>query len=162
MNRSHPHDAGPAAVRLGATEDIDAISRFNIAMAEETESLALDPDRVRRGVAAVIDNPELGFYLVARVDDVTVGCLMITHEWSDWRDGMFWWIQSVYVAPDQRGRGIYRQLYADVLARALNKGGVCGIRLYVEHENTIAQEVYRSLGMTNSGYLVFEHSMPPA
>ncbi len=161
MSRSTENAAGPAQIRLGSGDEIDAISRFNIAMAEETESLSLDPERVRHGVTAVIDNPELGFYLVAKVDGETVGCLMITNEWSDWRNGMFWWIQSVYVTPDHRGKGIYRQLYGDVLSRALNRGGVCGIRLYVEHENAVAQDVYRALGMSNSGYLVFEHCMPP-
>ncbi len=162
----HPSDdtaPGPADITLGKPDDaiIEAISGFNIAMAMETESRELDPARVRRGVAAVLKNPQLGFYLVAQVDDAPVGSLMVTNEWSDWRDGMFWWIQSVYVAPAQRGRGIYRQLYEDVLARAMNDGGVCGIRLYVERDNKVAQDVYRALGMSSSGYLVFEHSLPP-
>lgn len=141
----------------GARDDIAA---FNVAMARETEDLALDPARVCKGVEAVLDNPRLGFYLVARSAGRTVGCLLITHEWSDWRNGMFWWIQSVYVAPDHRGRGIYRRLYEDVRSRALNDGNVCGIRLYVERDNRVAQDVYGALGMENSGYLVFENMLP--
>jgi GNAT superfamily N-acetyltransferase len=140
----------------------EAIASFNIAMALETEELELDGDRVRKGVATVLDNPDLGFYLVAQIDDKPVGCLMITYEWSDWRNGMFWWIQSVYVTPEHRGRGIYRKLYGEVVRRALDEARVCGIRLYVEHDNDVAQTVYSALGMSNRGYLVFETTLPPA
>ncbi|KAA3620536.1 MAG: N-acetyltransferase, partial [Proteobacteria bacterium] len=83
------------------------------------------------------------------------------NEWSDWRNGMFWWIQSVYVTPANRGQGVYRKLYREVVRRALEDGRVCGIRLYVERDNTVAQDVYRALGMSNSGYLVFETPLPP-
>lgn len=140
---------------------IDTIASFNVAMAQETESRQLDPSVVRAGVTAVVENPELGFYLVAEVDDAPAGCLMITNEWSDWRNGMFWWIQSVYVTPEHRGRGVYRRLYTEVLRHALEDGRVCGVRLYVERDNTVAQDVYKALGMENSGYLVFEIRLPP-
>lgn len=138
----------------------EAIASFNVAMAFETEALELDAERVRKGVASVLGNPDLGFYLIARITGKPVGCLMVTYEWSDWRNGMFWWIQSVYVTPEHRGRGIYRQLYNEVVRRALDNAQVCGVRLYVEHDNHVAQEVYRALGMSNRGYLVFETTLP--
>ncbi|GJL82066.1 MAG: hypothetical protein DHS20C01_17000 [marine bacterium B5-7] len=141
-------------------EHTDTIAAFNVAMALETESITLDSNRVRAGVRAVFEKPARGFYLVARIDEKIIGCLMITHEWSDWRNGLFWWIQSVYVTPEHRGMGVYRRLYRDVLARAMNMGEVCGIRLYVEKDNLNARKAYEALGMSNSGYLVFEETLP--
>lgn len=143
-------------IRRAAAGDAEIIARFNIAMARETEGKELDSRKIGPGVRAVIERPELGFYLVAESDDVTVGSLMCTYEWSDWRNGQFWWVQSVYVLPEHRRKGVYRALYARLKALARETGGVCGFRLYVERENTRAQETYRALGMRDASYLVYE------
>ena len=128
----------------------------NIAMALETEGLALDPDVVRPGVAAVLADGSLGFYLLAEIDGRPAGQLMVTYEWSDWRNGLFWWIQSVYVRPQFRRLGVYRALHRHVAEAAQAAGGVCGLRLYVEQENTIAQQVYESLEMHRTRYQMYE------
>ena len=125
-------------------------------MAQETEELALDADVVRPGVAAVLADDTLGFYLVAEVDGQAAGQLMVTYEWSDWRNGLFWWIQSVYVRLEFRRRGVYSALHRQVAQAARETGGVCGIRLYVEQDNTIAQQVYKSLEMHRTRYQMYE------
>ena len=125
-------------------------------MAQETEGLALDADVVRPGVAAVLADDALGFYLVAEVDGQAAGQLMVTYEWSDWRNGLFWWIQSVYVRLEFRRRGVYSALHRQVAQAAREAGGVCGIRLYVEQDNTIAQQVYKSLEMHRTRYQMYE------
>ena len=125
-------------------------------MAQETEGLALDADVVRPGVAAVLADDALGFYLVAEVDGQAAGQLMVTYEWSDWRNGLFWWIQSVYVRLEFRRRGVYSALHRQVTQAAQEAGGVCGIRLYVEQDNTIAQQVYESLEMHRTRYQLYE------
>jgi len=144
------------AVGRAATEDVAAIAQFNIAMAAETEDLALDPQTVHAGVAAVVSDDRRGFYLVARSGGKAVGSLMITYEWSDWRNGNLWWIQSVYVAPSARKQGIFRLLYDNVISLAKQSGDAAGVRLYVEKDNRGAQEVYRKLGMSETAYRVFE------
>jgi len=147
---------GARRVRLARPEDRLALRDANVAMALETEALALDPERVLRGVDAVLADPTKGFYLV--VDDgadAAVAQLMITFEWSDWRDGMWWWIQSVYVRPGWRRRGHYRALHDDVLARC-RAAGAFGLRLYVADPNRDAMATYRTLGMEDAGYRVFE------
>ena len=144
------------AVGRAATEDVAAIAQFNIAMAAETEDLALDPQTVHAGVAAVVSDDRRGFYLVARSDGKAVGSLMITYEWSDWRNGNLWWIQSVYVVPSARKQGIFRLLYDNVISLAKQSGDAAGVRLYVEKDNRGAQEVYGKLGMSETAYRVFE------
>ena len=144
------------AVGRATTEDVAAITQFNIAMAAETEDLALDPQTVHAGVAAVVSEDRRGFYLVARSDGKAVGSLMITYEWSDWRNGNLWWIQSVYVVPSARKQGIFRLLYDNVISLAKQSGDAAGVRLYVEKDNRGAQEVYRKLGMSETAYRVFE------
>ena len=144
------------AVGGATTEDVAAIAQFNIAMAAETEDLALDPQTVHAGVAAVVSDDRRGFYLVARSDGKAVGSLMITYEWSDWRNGNLWWIQSVYVVPSARKQGIFRLLYNSVISLAKQSGDAAGVRLYVEKDNRGAQEVYRKLGMSETAYRVFE------
>ena len=144
------------AVGRATTEDVAAIAQFNIAMAAETEDLALDPQTVHAGVAAVVSDDRRGFYLVARSDGEAVGSLMITYEWSDWRNGNLWWIQSVYVVPSARKQGIFRLLYDNVISLAKQSGDAAGVRLYVEKDNRGAQEVYRKLGMSETAYRVFE------
>jgi GNAT superfamily N-acetyltransferase len=140
-------------VRLAEKSDIDALVGFNQAMALETEGKKLEAEVLRPGVAAVFGE---GFYIVAEVDGTVAGGLLITFEWSDWRNRWFWWIQSVYVVPDLRGRSIYRRMYEFVKRLADQRGDVCGFRLYVERENEKARKVYEKLGMHQSHYLAYE------
>lgn len=137
-------------------EDADTIARFNQQMAEETESKQLAWDSIRPGVEAMLTDPGLGFYLVALVDDAVAGCLAVTYEWSDWRNGLFWWIQSVYVAPSHRDQGVFTAMYEAVKAEASGQHNVCGIRLYVEVDNETAQRTYFRLGMTETHYRLLE------
>lgn len=146
-------------VRLATAEDRDAFVRFNCAMAMETEGKRLDDRVVRPGVSAIFEDPARGFYVLAESGGAIVAALMVTFEWSDWRNANFWWIQSVYVVPEFRRRGIYRHLYAFVRDRARADGGVCGFRLYVEKDNTSAQRTYEKLGMAASDYLMYEEKL---
>ena len=136
--------------------DISNIVGFNNAMALETEGKTLDYITLKQGVSEVLSDPLKGFYLIAVFSGSVVGQLMITSEWSDWRNGYFWWIQSVYVKPENRLHGIYRALNEEVLSLAKNNGNICGIRLYVDRDNTIAQRVYHNLGMSTSNYDMYE------
>ena len=142
-------------IRLADIADIDALVEFNQAMALETEGIRLDGGILRKGVEAVFGDEKKGFYVVAENDEGIAAGLMVTFEWSDWRNAWFWWIQSVYTRPEARGQGLYRKLYEFVKEKA-GDDNVCGFRLYVETENTRAQEVYRRLGMSQSHYLMFE------
>jgi len=148
--------AGDLMVRTARLDDAETIAAFNVAMARETEDRDLDPDRVRRGVRRLMERPDLGLYLVAQTADRVVAALMVTYEWSDWRDGCFWWIQSLYVRPDYRRRGLLRRLYAELVRRARDDGDACGLRLYVEHNNAVAQQAYAALGLTRTAYAVYE------
>jgi ribosomal protein S18 acetylase RimI-like enzyme len=150
----------PIQVRPAREDDADAIAAFNSAMAFETEGKRLLPQVLGAGVRRLLAEPALGFYLVAEAQGQVVACLMVTTEWSDWRNGRFWWIQSVYVQPGWRRRGVFRTLYAHVSAAAARQPDVCGLRLYVEHENTSAQATYRSLGMVRTDYQLFEQLKP--
>lgn len=143
-------------IRLAELPDAAVIAGFNAAMAKETEHLELDADRLRAGVEAVLSDSSKGFYFVAESTGGVVGQLMITFEWSDWRNGNFWWIQSVYVDTPARGSGVYKKLYTFVREAAAEAGNVCGIRLYVERDNTRAQEVYRRQGMHATAYRIYE------
>jgi ribosomal protein S18 acetylase RimI-like enzyme len=143
-------------IRIGHNEDADTIARFNSAMALETEALRLMPERISAGVRHLIAHPELGFYLVAESDSKIVGSLLVTTEWSDWRNGLFWWIQSVYVDPQHRQRGVYTRLYAKVKSLAAQSPQICGFRLYVEQDNRRAQQTYRNLGMGETHYRIYE------
>ena len=147
-------------IRAATRDDAQTLVDFNSAMALETEGKRLLPEVIDAGVRSLLDNPAAGFYRVAEVDGRVVGSLMITKEWSDWRNGSFWWIQSVYVRPENRRQGVYRALYAHVQALAAGDSAVCGFRLYVERENKRAQETYRALGMTETHYNVFEALKP--
>ena len=145
----------PIQVRAARAADAPTIVDFNAAMALETEHKRLDPGTLRAGVERAIARPEEARYFLAEVDGRVVGQLMITFEWSDWRNAMFWWIQSVYVHPEFRSRGIFKVLYRHVEALS-REAGACGLRLYVERENAAAQAVYRRLGMRDAQYLVYE------
>ncbi|MEQ1656387.1 MAG: GNAT family N-acetyltransferase [Nitrospira sp.] len=145
-------------VRLGRLDDIEHLVAFSQAMALETEGRRLEEDRLQRGTRALLNSTVHGFFLVAEqpLTHQVVGQLMITYEWSDWRNAAFWWIQSVYVDPAWRRKGVFRKMHAKVLERAKADPGICGVRLYVESENTIAQDVYRRVGLKASSYSVFE------
>lgn len=147
-------------IRRARPSDAEDIASFNRAIAQETENKDLIPDVILAGVNALLNNPAYGFYIVAEINMKVVACLMITTEWSDWRNGLFWWIQSVFVLPDYRRRGIYRQMYSFIKELATNEPNVCGFRLYVEQENTRAQKTYRTLGMHQSPYRLFEELKP--
>src|SRR5438132_12701795 len=140
--------------RDATPHDAAAIIDFQLAMARETEDVSLDRPICTRGVQAVFDDRSHGRYFVAEADGRVAASLLITYEWSDWRNGVVWWIQSVYVRPEYRGRGVYAGLYAHVKQSA--DPSVRGIRLYVDRRNAPAQEVYRRLGMNGEHYLVFE------
>lgn len=142
--------------RSATRHDSRVIIEFQQAMAVETEGVTLDGAICTRGVSGVFDDPSRGRYFVAEAGGAVVGSLLITYEWSDWRDGVVWWIQSVYVVPDLRRQGIYAGLYAHVRSMATVDPSVRGIRLYVDRRNKPAQEVYRKLGMNGEHYLVFE------
>ncbi|MCL4685250.1 GNAT family N-acetyltransferase [Myxococcota bacterium] len=143
-------------IRTARADDLEVLVGFNLAMARETEALELDRATVRSGVAALLSHPDRGRVLMVEEAGVAVAALALTLEWSDWRNGMFWWIQSVYVHPDHRRRGHYRRLHEHVRGLAAADPEVCGLRLYVEHENRGAQATYRSLGMRETAYRLYE------
>lgn len=145
-------------VRHAERRDIAVVAQWNAAMAWETEQKQLDLHVLTHGVTAVFDESRRGFYLIAEREGQSIGCLLVTYEWSDWRNGDFWWIQSVYVAPEARRGGVFRALYAAVSQRAADAGAV-GLRLYVETENQRAQRTYRQLGMSECHYLMYEQTL---
>ncbi len=145
-----------AEVRPARPEDQPILVEFNARLAEETEDKILDRDCLSRGVRDVLQDPSKGRYFVVEDEGQVVAGLMIVTEYSDWRNGYFWWIHSVYTAPEARGRGHYSRLHGHVRRAALAEGNVRGLRLYVEHNNDRAQEVYSRRGMSRTGYLVFE------
>ena len=148
--------AAEIVYRDASFSDRDAIVGFQIAMARETEDVTLDRTICTNGVAAVFDDPARGRYFVGEAGGKVVASLLITYEWSDWRNGVVWWIQSVYVEPELRGRGVYAGLYEHVKKLALADDNVTGIRLYVDKRNERAQQVYARLGMNGEHYQVFE------
>jgi GNAT superfamily N-acetyltransferase len=148
------------SIRKAALADAGAISRFNQAMALETEGKALIPERVDAGVLRLLGEPSLGFYVVVEAQERIVGCLLVTQEWSDWRNGLFWWIQSVFVEAGWRRQGVYRRLYHHVKELAAADPQVCGFRLYVEKHNVAAQQTYAALGMAPTDYLIYEETKP--
>lgn len=145
-------------IRVAAAGDINSLVDFNQAMALETEGKSLDPDTLKSGVEAVFVDDRKGFYVVAEDSSEIVGGLMVTYEWSDWRSKWFWWIQSVYILPEARGKAIYSRMYDFVKLKATESGDVCGFRLYVEKENVHAQKVYEKVGMDSSNYLMYEEN----
>ena len=145
-------------IRLAAPDDAGTFIEFNQAMAFETEGKRLDPAIVDPAVRSIFTDPEKGFYVVAEDEGLVVGGLLVTYEWSDWRNAWWWWVQSVYIRPEGRGKRVYSQLYDFVKARAKD-AGVYGIRLYVETENVHAQRVYEKVGMERSHYLMYEESL---
>lgn len=146
----------PITLREATPDDTETIAGFNSAMARETEDKVLDTERLNAGVAALLEDERKGRYWVAESDGRVIGQIMVTYEWSDWRNATIWWIQSVYVHPEHRRRGVFSALYRHVEDIARRSDSACGLRLYVETGNRRAQETYTSLGMSKDSYLVME------
>lgn len=143
------------SIRKATPQDAPVIISFQQAMAWETEKLTLDPDTLNAGVNAVFNNLTCGQYWVAEDDGIVIASLLITYEWSDWRNTNVWWFQSVYVLPAWRRKGIFKGMYARIKAEA-EKQGVAGLRLYVETNNYTAQQTYEAMGMQSRHYKMFE------
>ncbi|MEN8127595.1 MAG: GNAT family N-acetyltransferase [Planctomycetota bacterium] len=146
-------------IRIAQPEDTESIVEFNMAMALETEQKELDRDVLTNGVQAVFKDQSYGFYVVAEADNKPIGSLLVTSEWSDWRNGLFWWIQSLYVLPEWRRQGVFRSLHAFVTERARQNGSIHGLRLCVETNNTPARACYEDRGMTPSIYTLYEQAL---
>lgn len=147
-------------IRIAEKQDASALVEFNQAMALETEGKRLETEVLTKGVEAVFNDEKKGVYIVAEnLKGEIIGGLMITFEWSDWRNKWFWWIQSVYILPAGRGKKIYSKLYDFAKTKAREQGNVCGFRLYVEQENSHAQKVYEKVGMDASHYLMYEEEI---
>ena len=147
-------------IRQGCINDLDFIAASNIAMAKETEDLELDPNVAHAGVKNGLNDPSRSLYFIAEVEGQPVGQTMVTTEWSDWRNGTCWWIQSVYVRAPFRRLGVFRALYKHIRGLAQQREDVCGIRLYVHHTNERAISTYKRLGMTHTAYQVCEDMWP--
>jgi ribosomal protein S18 acetylase RimI-like enzyme len=145
----------PLTVRRADDDDLDRIVLFNQALARETEGRALDRGVLTEGVEALLEDPAKGTYWMAETEDGVVGQLMVTREWSDWRNAPVWWLQSVYVSRKHRREGVYRALHAEVRRRA-REAGAAGLRLYVDRDNRPARETYEQLGMRRSHYRMYE------
>lgn len=143
-------------IRDAVIDDLATIADFNAALATESEDKTLDRTVLASGVRRLLEDSARGRYFIAESNGQSVGQTLITYEWSDWRDGWLWWIQSVYVHPDFRRAGVFRRLFGHIETLARESGEVVGIRLYVERENARAQDTYRSLGMSHTGYRVME------
>jgi GNAT superfamily N-acetyltransferase len=149
-------------IRPATAHDMEIIAANNAALALETEHRRLNAETVRAGVAAALADPSRGRYFVAEAHGRVVGQIMHTFEWSDWRNGCFWMIQSVYVAPEARGQGVFRRLFQHLRTIARADPGVCGLRLNVERDNARAQRTYRGCGLVDSGYFVMEEDFSGA
>ena len=143
-------------IRMGNSDDADTIAIFNVELARESEDIKLDPATVIKGVHALLEQPQYGFYVVAEQDGIILGSLMITYEWSDWRNGVLWWVQSVFVRPEYRRQGVLRNIFTFLREKAKQQGNVCGFRLYVEKNNHNAQTGYERFGMKKAGYDMYE------
>ena len=147
-------------VRRAKKQDIATIVSFNQAMANETENISLKSSILIPGVEALFNDQKLGFYIVCEVDKSVRACLMISYEWSDWRNGLFWWIQSVFVQKEYRKQGLYKLMYQYIKTLVDGRDDIVGIRLYVDDENKNAKNVYKKLGMHKSNYELFEYNKP--
>jgi ribosomal protein S18 acetylase RimI-like enzyme len=156
----------PVRIRKATLGDVVTIVEFNTQLAHETEGLLLDNALVRHGVEDVLADPQKGSYWLAEVNGMIVGQLLVTSEWSDWRDGFFWWIQSLFVKKEWRSRGIFQALFEFLHEQAAEHPEVCGVRLYVEAQNSRAKRVYQMIGMERTRYEVYEMDFrktpPPA
>ncbi|UCF44621.1 MAG: GNAT family N-acetyltransferase [Planctomycetota bacterium] len=143
-------------VRKGRLNDWERIVELEVRMAEETEGLELDKDVVAKGVRGIFEEPSRGTYWVAEEDGENVGVCLAIPEWSDWRNGTVLWIHSLYVVPEARGRGVFKKLYENLKKQVEQSEGLIGLRLYVDKENRLAQEVYEKLGMSKDHYELYE------
>jgi len=143
-------------IRYATIEDWQIIARFQVLMAEETENLILKKDISENGVKAVFKNPQLGRYYVAENDGKIIACLLTTFEWSDWRNATVWWLQSVYVLPEYRKTGVFREMYLHIKNLVLSNENVGGIRLYMITSNDRARKAYQAMGMDGEHYQLFE------
>lgn len=146
----------PFTVRDASTSDLAAIVSFQLIMAKETEGIELDAERVTKGVDHLLRHSDSGRYFLATSGDAVIGCMGMTYEWSDWRAGNFWWIQSVFVAAEWRRRGVFKAMFEWVRRLSESDPHCCGLRLYVEEENAKAQRTYASVGMGRAPYSMFE------
>lgn len=143
-------------IRPARPDDLNVIAQFNQALARESEDKTLADAVIREGVRRLLADRSLGHYFIAEIEAMIVGQTMVTTEWSDWRSGFFWWIQSVYVSPEFRRRGVFRALHMKVREAAKKSGDVCGLRLYVHEHNARAMEAYLNMGMDRTHYAMFE------
>jgi GNAT superfamily N-acetyltransferase len=143
-------------IRCASSDDVETIAEFQLRMAMETEHLALDREALYAGVRAILKDPRKGRYWVADVDGQVVGSLLVTPEWSDWRNGSFWWIQSLYVREEYRRQGVFRKLFGHLQQLVQSNGGVLGLRLYVATTNAAAQRAYEAMGMNGQHYRMYE------
>lgn len=143
-------------IRKARPEEAKQIASFQVTMAHESEGMVLDANTVEQGVAAVFQDPGKGFYLAAELDGELIGCLMVTLEWSDWRAKTVYWIQSLYVIPGHRRKGVFKAMYAYLKNDIQKSRDVAGIRLYVDLGNTSAIEAYEAIGMNGNHYRLYE------
>lgn len=147
-------------IRRAALQDVEIVAEFNARLAKESEGKTLDRARLLPGVKALLADSHKGVYhLACATDGKPIGQIMYTYEWSDWRNGWFWWVQSVYVASEYRGKGVFRTLFNHLVQLAKAQGDVIGFRLYVENDNKPAHEVYQRSGFERAGYFVLERSI---
>jgi GNAT superfamily N-acetyltransferase len=143
-------------VRSARVSDLEILAQFNLALAQESENLVLDAARVTLGVRALLVDSSKGIYYVAEAESNIIGQVLITYEWSDWRNGNFWWLQSVYVQKDFRSRGVFKMLFAHIVELARLEKDVCGLRLYMDAHNGSARLAYERLGMKQTNYQILE------
>ena len=147
-------------IRPAGNEDVAAICEFQLRLAFETENIVLDKETVTKGVSAVLADPSKGKYFAAEDGGRVVGCLLITFEWSEWRNAMVWWLQSVYVSQSHRRLGVFAKMYTHIIELIKGDPSIGGLRLYVDKQNHQAQKVYHALGMNGDHYTVFEWMKP--
>ncbi|HEY9004807.1 MAG TPA: GNAT family N-acetyltransferase [Ohtaekwangia sp.] len=143
-------------IRKATHKDLATLVDFQQKLAYETENIQLDRETLYKGMQAIFDDAAKGFYTVAEEGGVVVGCYLITYEWSEWRNGMVWWLQSVYVLESYRKKGVFRMMYAHVIQSIKNDTSLIGLRLYVDKSNARAMQVYESMGMNGEHYTVYE------
>lgn len=143
-------------VRKARLEDISALIEFQQGLAHETEGIKLDESLLEQGLGAIIKDPSKGFYFVAELQGQPVGCCMVTFEWSEWRNGTVYWLQSVYVKHSHRGAGVFKKLYEHLMTMVASDPKIFGMKLYANKSNTKAHQIYKSLGMDGDHYVMFE------
>jgi GNAT superfamily N-acetyltransferase len=144
------------SIRKANVQDIPILIDFQLRLAFESENVKLNADTLQKGMKALFDDPSKGFYYVAEDNSEIVGCHMITYEWSDWRNGMVWWLQSVYVKESHRKSGVFRKMHENLISMMRNDPAIIGLRLYVDNSNVRARQVYTAIGMNGNHYSVFE------